>query len=144
MYKNKSCSTNKLLNQLKSEQNIEQFLIQYETEFLSQDMVSFFDEMMIKYSLDKSDIILRADIDRSYGYQILRGARKASRDNYLRIAIGMGLDLADTQLLLNITQTSPLYAKIKRDASVMYCIEKHYTLASTQELLYKLKLKILE
>lgn len=136
MHKSKSSITSKLLNQLKNEQDINQLLAQNESDFLSQDTVSFFEEMMSKYKLDKSDIILRADIDRSYGYQILRGARCASRDNYLRIAIGMGLDLTDTQLLLNTTQTSPLYARIKRDAAIIFCIEKNYTLSSAHDLNY--------
>ncbi len=144
MQKKKTTITNKLLGQLKNEQSINRFLKENEPDFVSQDIVSFFEERMMKYKLDKSEIILRADIDRSYGYQILRGARYASRDNYLRIAIGMGLDLTDTQLLLNITQTSPLYVRVKRDAAIIYCIEKHYTLSAAQELLYHLKLKILE
>lgn len=137
-------STSKLLNQLKNEQDIHKFLTQNESDFLSLNIVSFFDEMMRKYNLDKSEVIHLADIDRSYGYQILRGVRYASRDIYLRMAIGMGLNLTDAQLLLNITRTSPLYVKVKRDAAIIYCIENHYTLSATQELLYHLKLKILK
>ena len=136
--------TSRLLNQLKDERTLNTFLNQNEADFLSQDVVAFFEEMMLKYKIDKSEVILRADIDRSYGYQILRGARYASRDNYIRIAIAFGFDLNDTQLLLNITQTNPLYVRIKRDAAIAYCIERHYTLASAQELLYQLKFKILE
>ncbi len=144
MLKKNPSVTTKLLGYLKNEQNIRRFLAQNESDFVSQNIASFFEEKMLKYKLDKSEIILRADIDRSYGYQILRGARYASRDNYLKIAIGMGLDLTDTQLLLNITQTSPLYVRVKRDAVIIYCIENHYTLRAAQELLYNLNSKILE
>jgi hypothetical protein len=129
---------------LKEENNINNFLIKNESAFISQDIIEFFNNMIAKYKVEKSDVIQRADIDRSYGYQVLRGYRSASRDNYIRIAIGFGLDLEDTKRLLNVTQASPLYIKIKRDAAIIYCIEKHLDLSSTQELLYSLNLKILE
>ncbi len=143
MDKNESLDTGSLLNDIKNASDIKHYLHQFESGFIKTSIVSFFEEMMSKYKVSKSDIIRRADIDRGYGYQILKGTRNAGRDNYLRIAIGMGLDLPDTQLLLNITETSPLYVKIKRDAAIIYCIEKHFTLIETQEILYQLNLKIL-
>lgn len=144
MHKKAMLSTTSLLSDLKNESNLNSFLTRNESSFLSQSISRFFDEMLDKYHMDKKEFIRRADIDRSYGYQLLRCARYASRDNYLKLAIGIGMDLADTQLLLNLTETSPLYVKVKRDAAIIFCIERRFDLSSTQELLYNQNLKILE
>lgn len=137
-------STSTLMSNLKNEPDLNTFLNQNNENFLSENVTQFFNEMMKKYTVNKNEVIAKADIERSYCYQILRGTRKASRDNYLKIAIGIGMNLTDTQLLLRLTQTSPLYVKVKRDAAIIFCIEKHCDCKDTQELLYNQGLKILE
>ena len=137
-------STGTLLSGLRDESDLKTFFNQNEDFFLSGDITLFFNEMMKKYRINKNEVIAHSDIERSYCYQILRGTRNASRDNYLKIAIGMGMNLTDTQILLSLTKTSPLYIKIKRDAAIIFCIEKHLDCKATQELLYNQGLNILE
>lgn len=137
-------STAALMSDLKDESDLNTFLSHNEDFFLSSDITLFFNEMMKKYLINKNQVIANSNIERSYCYQILRGTRNAGRDNYLKIAIGMGMNLSDTQRLLSLTKTSPLYVKIKRDAAIIFCIEKHFDLKTTQELLYNQGLKILE
>lgn len=112
--------------------------------YLDSDIKSFFDELLSRSSLRKSDVIREANIARQYGYQILEGSRIAERDYYLRIAIAMQLDFRSTQRLLAVTQAGGLHSLIKRDAAIKYAIEHRYNNAEVYEFLTKLGLPPLE
>ena len=88
----------------------------------------------------KECIIKRAWIERTYGYQLFNGTRKPSRDKALQLAFGFGLDLDETQRLLQIADKSKLYPRLKRDAAVIYCICHHFGMNETQAMLDELGL----
>lgn len=87
--------------------------------------------------------IKHAGIDRTYGHQLFNGTRKPSRDKVIQLAFGMGMDLDETQKLLQIAQKSPLYPKIKRDAAILFCINQHKDLFETQGILQSLGISLL-
>lgn len=136
-------NTSTMLSELKSVKDINGFIDKNENNFLSHDLPVFLENMLTKYKVSKNEAISGADLDRSYGYQIFKGTRYTSRNNYLRLAIAIGMDLEDTQRLLTVTNTGPLYVKVKQDAAVIFCIERHINLKETQELLYSLDLGLL-
>ena len=88
-------------------------------------------------------IIKRAGIERTYGHQLFNGTRKPSRDKVIQLAFGLGLDTDGTQELLKIAQKSLLYPKIKRDAAILYCLEKKKDFLETQSVLEALGLTLL-
>ncbi len=88
-------------------------------------------------------VIKRAAIERTYGYQLFNGTRKPSRDKVIQLAFGLNLDLDGTQKLLQIAQKSPLYPKIKRDAAILYCIDNQKDVFETQSVLESLQLTLL-
>jgi transcriptional regulator with XRE-family HTH domain len=88
-------------------------------------------------------VIKRAGIERTYGYQLFNGTRNPSRDKVIQIALGLGLDVDETQKLLQVAKKSPLYVKIKRDAAIIYCIVHKMDFAKTQDMLMKIDESIL-
>ena len=74
-----------------------------------------------------------ADISFSYGYFLFSGKRKPSRDTVLKLAIAFGLNLEETQKLLSAAGFGGLYPKIRRDAVIIYAIQRGYTLPRTQQ-----------
>lgn len=144
MKRENTVNTDKLLSELKEESNLNTFWEKNTDTFVTENVPTFLNQMMTKYNINKNKVIANSDIERSYCYQILRGTRNASRDNYIKLAFGIGLNLDDTQTLLRISKTSPLYVKLKRDAAIIFCINKNFDLKETQALLYNQGLKILE
>lgn len=69
-------------------------------------------------------VIKRADIERTYGHQLFRGLRIPSRDKVIQLAFGFGFDIEETQSLLKAARKSALYPKIKRDAVILFCINR--------------------
>ena len=56
-------------------------------EFLDDDIRSFFDALLNETGQKKSEIIKKANLSRSYGYQLMEGRRRGKRDYYLLIGL---------------------------------------------------------
>lgn len=69
-------------------------------------------------------VIKRADIERTYGHQLFRGLRIPSRDKVIQLAFGFGFNVEETQSLLKAACKSALYPKVKRDAVILFCINR--------------------
>jgi len=88
-------------------------------------------------------IIKKSFIERTYGHQIFNGTRKPSRDKVIQLAFGFGLDLDETQKLLQAAQKCQLYPKIMRDAVVIYCLTHLIGMMEAQSMLNDLGLTLL-
>lgn len=88
-------------------------------------------------------IIKRAGIERAFGHQIFRGARNPSRDTVLQLAFGFEADIEQAQSLLRHAGHCGLYPRIKRDATVCYCLKNGYSLMETQHMLTDLELPMI-
>lgn len=80
-------------------------------------------------------VIKRSGIERAFGHQIFRGARNPSRDTVLQLAFGFRADIEEAQLLLRHAGHCALYPRIKRDATICYCLKNGYSITETQQML---------
>ena len=118
----KQLNTEFVMNQLKGEK----FPDADWANFLDPDIRDFFDELFLELGHQRSDIIRKSGISRTYGYQIMDGSRVGKRDYYLSIAVAMSLDLRMTQRLLAVTKSGSLHPLIKRDAAIIFAINHTY------------------
>jgi hypothetical protein len=86
--KEKSLDTTHMQEQLKGD-----FFPQDWAEFLDEDIRVFFDALLEQTGQKKSEVIRKANLARTYGYQLMEGRRLGKRDYYLQIALAMSLDL---------------------------------------------------
>ena len=128
MRKEESLNTKKMNEKLKGDT----FPLNWEN-FLDEDIRAFFDELLFKTGQKKSEIIQKANIPRTYGYQLMEGRRRGKRDYYILIAIAMGLDLKTTQRMLAVTHCGGLHPLIKRDAAIVFAINHNYDPIRTYE-----------
>ena len=83
------------------------------------------------------------DIEKSLGHQIFSGRRRLSRDNALKMAFGLELDVKETQRLLTISKNSQLYPFIPRDAALLYCLHHGTGYQQTQGHLFEWGMTVL-
>ena len=93
-------------------------------------------EMLIKYNREKNDVVVKSGLTGTYPYQIFDGKKAAGRDKLIQLAFGFPLNLEETQRLLKYGGHNELYVKVKRDAYVMFALEKGYDIQKLNELLF--------
>ena len=141
---NDALSTQTLLDKLKDVREIGSFVQENEGAFDHGTLQEHFDMLLTRYGVSKAQAIERSNIERGYAYQILRGLKDAKRDKYIRLAIGIGLTLEDTQRLLTLARHGILYSKILRDAVIIYGIHRHFDIVRLELLLEEQHVEPLE
>ena len=87
--------------------------------------------------LKRSEVVASSGLNSTFGYQIFTGARNASRDKLLQLSFAMGLTRRETDRLLMLAGHSPLYVKLRRDAIILFCMERGLSFAETEEQLFR-------
>ena len=136
--------TNVLQEELRKAESLEKFEKENNFELYDQSVSEYLNELLIKYDAKRSEIAKRANLDDGYMYQIFNGRRNAKRDKLLRLAFGFPLTLEETQKLLRLGGYSELYVRRKRDAYLMFALEKGYDVLQTNDLLYDKGVEIVE
>ena len=136
-------TTYTLLKRLQHGDYIQKTLQENEDAFLNATISEYLTKLCQDKDVLPSKVIKKAQIDRTYGYQIFNGTRTPSRDKIIMLAFGFSLSLEETQKLLKVAQKSVLYPKIKRDAVCIFAISKHMNVMQLQELLSSVDLPLL-
>lgn len=84
-----------------------------------------------------SELIRRAGLPRTYGYQILNGTKNPGRNKVIALCLALSLSLEDVQRALVLAREGSLYPKISRDSILIFCINRHMSVADTNLFLYE-------
>lgn len=98
----------------------------------------YLNRLLEEKGLKRSDVVRRAGLNSTFGYQIFTGARKASRNKLLQLAFAMGLTLREANRLLRYGEAGALYCKNRRDAIIIFALDKGYSLQEVEEALFSL------
>lgn len=135
--------TSTLLRNLFKTSSIKEFMEKNTDEMRLQSFSEYITELRDKKDEVSERIIKRANIERSFGHQLFKGTKKPSRDTVLKLVFGFEADVDTAQELLKHAGMNPLYPRIKRDAAIIYCINNHFTIVETQNVLYEMKLTLI-
>ncbi len=138
-----SSITQELWNQIGQENQLEGFFLRNEKHFVEPNFVRRLNELRMEKGLVREQIIRRADIDSGFGHQIFRGTRHPSRDKVLQLAFGFPLTLAETQRLLICGNKRELHPRIRRDAIVIFGLNRGLPLMDIQDMLFQYQLPLL-
>lgn len=133
--KKESRSTAKILSNLLNVHDFDQFEEENKHDFVDENFCQCLCRLCGSKGVSKSEMISRSGIERTYAYQLVRGARNPTRDKVLQFAIGLGLDFDETQVLLRSAHQGALYPRIKRDAAIIFSLAHSLSFADTQSLL---------
>ena len=136
-------NTNTMLRQLFRTNNLDLYFKNYEDEMQVPDFCRLLKELCFEKNLSPAQVIDQSQIERTYGHQLFNGTRSPSRDKVLQLALGAGLGVPDTQKLLRAAGKSQLYPKLKRDAVILFGLQKGYSILAVQDTLSAYGLTIL-
>ena len=130
----KDLTTSKLLTLIRSATTFSEAIAAHDaTE--EPNFSAYLYELMTARSLTPKDIVALSGIERSYFYHILSGEKRPGRNMVLRMAFSMGATLNETNHLLKLAGLSDLYPRIRRDAALIFCLQRKYTLSATNDFL---------
>ena len=127
--------TEELLNELLSSPDPNSFLLSANPSRRS--LAEYLQQLLDEKGLERSKVVREAGLNDTFGYQIFKGTRKASRDKVLQLVFAMQLGLRETDRLLQAAGANELYCKNRRDAIIIFAVQKGYTLQKVNEELYR-------
>ena len=136
-------NTNTLMKRLFKAADLDTYFQKNEYQMEAPDFYTLLKSLCEQREMLPAHVIDKAQIERTYGHQLFNGTRRPSRDKVLQLAIGLGLDVDETQALLRAAGKSLLYPRLKRDAVILYGIQKGLPVLTVQEILTKYELTLL-
>lgn len=97
----------------------------------------YLEELLEQKGLRRSQVVHMANLNETFGYQIFTGQRNPSRNKVLQIAFAMALSLRETDRALEAAGVSSLYSKDRRDAIIIFCLDRGCSLQKVNEELYR-------
>ena len=136
MNENETVELMSILKNIDDESYLDEFVKITSTNFSDLSLPNFFQNICKEKGISKSDLIKNAEIDRTYGYQILNGTKKPSRDKLLNLCISASLDIEESNKALKLGNVGQLYPKNPRDSIIIFGINKKLNLFQIDELLF--------
>ncbi|CEP81144.1 hypothetical protein GOD95_10675 [Paeniclostridium sordellii] len=136
MNENETVELMSILKNIDDESYLDEFVKITSTNFSDLSLPNFFQNICKQKGISKSDLIKNAEIDRTYGYQILNGTKNPSRDKLLKLCISASLDIEESNKALKLGNVGQLYPKNPRDSIIIFGINKKLNLFQIDELLF--------
>ncbi|MBP3892842.1 MAG: helix-turn-helix transcriptional regulator [Atopobiaceae bacterium] len=128
--------TEELLQRLLASATPEAYLEQSQTD--DRSLSDYLLDLIDARGISRADVVRRSTVNSTFVYQVFNGSRHIGRDNAIKMALGIGCTLRETQRLLRHAGVSELWCKNRRDAIIMFCIDHGYSLAECDDELFRL------
>ena len=128
--------TEELLERLLESATPEAYLEQATTD--SRSLADYLGDLIEARNMTRADVVRGSAVNPTFVYQVFNGERHVGRDNAIKLALGIGCNLRETQRLLRHAGVSELWCKNRRDAIIIFCINQGCTLPECDDELYRL------
>lgn len=127
--------TEELLKQLLAAPDPAKFAAQ--NKITERNLPDYLQQLLDEKGLERAQVVRDANLNDTYGYQIFMGQRNASRNKILQIIFAMKCTLREANRILQAAGANELYCKNRRDAIIIFCLDKGYSLLQTDQELYR-------
>ncbi len=127
--------TEELLERLLASDDPDRFVSENLIETIT--LGEYLSRILNEKGLVRSEIVRAAGINETFGYQIFMGQRNPSRNKVLQLVFAMGMKLREANRALRLSGASELYCKVRRDAIIIFCLDRGASLHRTNEELFR-------
>lgn len=131
-------TTAELLRELAGTNDPAACIRRLEGRFIRDTVPSVLTALYRKRTISKAELARRSGVSQVYLHQVFAGRRTPSRDRLLCFCFGLGASLEETQYLLRVAVSAPLWPLSRRDAVVIYGVTHRLTLAQMDQTLTNL------
>lgn len=103
----------------------------------ARSLSGYLQQLLAEKGLVQSKVINASGVQYTYGYQLFTGSRKnPDRNVLLQILFAMGCTLQEANRALQAAGKNELYCKNRRDAIIIFCLDRGYTLQEADQALF--------
>ena len=135
MDKRTTTKLDEILNNIDNQKDLDNYIDDDKNISKYDDFVEYFLSLDKIIKVDKSELINRSGIERTYGYQILNKTRKPGRDKIISLCLSGKLNLNETNKALESAKQQLLYSRNKRDIIIIFSINNELSVDDTNYLL---------
>lgn len=135
--------TSKIVEELGLCPDFKTFYHENRNYMVTSTLAELLEQLLKDKGLKKAQVIKNAELSEVYGYQIFSGIRVPERKKLLCLAVGMELNIDETQQLLKCAGYPQLYVKLPFDSVVLYGLCNGLSVVQINELLYSYGLETL-
>lgn len=106
--------------------------------------VDYLETLLMQKGISKSCLINKANLHRTYAYQIFNGTKIPSRNKVIQLALALQLNVNETNNLLSLSNNGYLYPKVKFDAAILFALKNKYSVLETNLILDQYQLPLLD
>ena len=96
----------------------------------------YLQHLLTVHGMSRAAAIRAAGMNETFGWQVFKGERGCGRNKALALAFSLHASLRETNRLLQAAGHNVLYCKNRRDAIIIFCLNKGYTLQKADDALY--------
>lgn len=131
--------TEQLLDRLLSSVNPKHYLDDMPEESREvRGLPDYLADLMQTHGVTRAEVIRQSEVNATFAYQIFQGERHPRRDVVLQLAFGIGCNLRETQRLLRLADHGELWPRRRRDAIIIFCLNRGMSLMNCNDELYGL------
>lgn len=112
-----------VLNHLSDQSELTDYLNEL-GEPLADSFLSYYNAFPQVQSMSKTALLQKSGLNKTTFYHIMNGNRQPGRDHILALCLAAGLTLPETQRALELTEHGILYSRNRRDAILIFCINR--------------------
>ncbi len=135
--KKMSKDTSKIVEELGLCSDFKTFYHENNDYMMQESLSDLLAQLMEKKGLKKTKVIKASELSEVYAYQIFSGLRVPERKKLLSLAVGMELNIEETQKLLRCAGFAPLYVKLPFDSIILYGLCKGLSVVEINDLLFE-------
>jgi hypothetical protein len=143
MSEGKTLSTTSFLRELPNIDDIGEFFDHYDDQFEKEPFHGYIKRLCDERGCLPADVIKKSDMERTFGHHLFNGNKNPTREKALQLAFGFEMNCDEAQKLLKKARKCMLSPKIKRDAAIMFALERKMGIAEMQMMLNALGMPIL-
>lgn len=134
--------TEDLLKRLLASSSMDDYLDE-EGSVVELTLSSYLADLLKEKGLKRADVVRGSSLNATVVYDIFAGKSRPGRDHAIMLALGLRCDLAQTQRLMRLAGVSVLWCKNRRDAIIIWGIDKGFDRAQIDDELWRLGEKTL-
>jgi len=126
-----------LNDDLENTKSIGSYLERNEANMIPRSLPEHLQLLLQQKGIRRADVARGSLLDRKYIYQIFDGSKTPSRDKLIAMAFGLRLSVEETQTMLKLSENRELYVRDRRDAIILFALQRNMSIFKTNELLYE-------